>query len=62
MNDIASASEKGRRTIYTYFRSKRDIYNAVVKTESDKIIERLTAIVEAPIPPEQKLMVGKRSE
>ena len=30
MNDIASASDKGRRTIYTYFRSKRDIYNAVV--------------------------------
>lgn len=56
MNDIASASEKGRRTIYTYFRSKRDIYNAVVKTESDKIIERLSAIVDAPTPPEQKLM------
>lgn len=56
MNDIASASEKGRRTIYTYFRSKRDIYNAVVKTESDKIIERLSAIIDAPTPPEQKLM------
>ena len=56
MNDIASASEKGRRTIYTYFRSKRDIYNAVVKTESDKIIERLSAILDAPTPPEQKLM------
>lgn len=56
MNDIASASEKGRRTIYTYFRSKRDIYNAVVKTESDKIIERLTAITGSSVPPEQKLM------
>lgn len=56
MNDIASASEKGRRTIYTYFRSKRDIYNAVVKTESDKIIERLTAITGSSAPPEQKLM------
>ena len=44
MNDIASASDKGRRTIYTYFRSKRDIYNAVVKTESDKIIDKLSAI------------------
>lgn len=56
MNDIASASEKGRRTIYTYFRSKRDIYNAVVKTESDKIIERLNAIADANTHPEQKLM------
>lgn len=56
MNDIATASDKGRRTIYTYFRSKRDIFNAVVKTESDKIIERLTAVAETPAPPEQKLM------
>ena len=56
MNDIASASDKGRRTIYTYFRSKRDIYNAVVKTESDKIIDKLSAIVALPVDPQQKLM------
>lgn len=56
MNDIASASDKGRRTIYTYFRSKRDIYNAVVKSESDKIIERLTAVLDSQASPEQKLM------
>lgn len=56
MNDIASASDKGRRTIYTYFRSKRDIYNAVVKTESDKIIDKLSSIVDNPTDPEQKLM------
>lgn len=56
MNDIASASDKGRRTIYTYFRSKRDIYNAVVKTESDKIIDKLSAIVAQSVDPQQKLM------
>ena len=56
MNDIASASDRGRRTIYTYFRSKRDIYNAVVKTESDKIIDKLSAIVAQPVDPQQKLM------
>ena len=56
MNDIASASDKGRRTIYTYFRNKRDIYNAVVKTESDKIVEKLTQILDKPEPVEQKLM------
>ena len=38
MNDIAIAAEKGRRTIYTYFKNKRDIYNAVVETESDKVL------------------------
>ena len=36
MNDIALASKKGRRTLYTYFKSKEDIYLAVVESfESD---------------------------
>ena len=26
MNDIAAASGKGRRTLYTYFRNKEEIY------------------------------------
>ncbi|MDE7397282.1 MAG: TetR/AcrR family transcriptional regulator [Muribaculum sp.] len=38
MSDIASASDKGRRTIYTYFKNKRDIYNAVLERESENII------------------------
>lgn len=56
MNDIAVASGKGRRTIYTYFKNKREILNAVVKTESDKIVDKLIDIPNQPIPPEQKLM------
>ena len=56
MNDIASASEKGRRTIYTYFKSKRDIYNAVVKNESELIVERLSVIPAQEVSPEEKLM------
>jgi AcrR family transcriptional regulator len=56
MNDIAVASEKGRRTIYTYFRNKKEILNAVVKAECDKIIEKLIDIPRQPLPPEQKLM------
>ena len=31
MNDIALASKKGRRTLYTYFKSKNEIYLAVVE-------------------------------
>ena len=31
MNDIAQASGKGRRTLYTYFKSKEDIYWAVIE-------------------------------
>ena len=38
MNDIANASDKGRRTIYTYFKNKKEIYNAVIEQESEKLI------------------------
>lgn len=55
MNDIASASSKGRRTIYTYFKSKTEIFNAVIETESDKILSRLRLILSKPVSPEEKL-------
>lgn len=38
MSDIATASEKGRRTIYTYFKNKREIYNAVIEKESEQVV------------------------
>lgn len=56
MNDIASASDKGRRTIYTYFKSKRDIFNAVIESETDQLLGRLRHIVAQPTSPEEKLM------
>ena len=37
MNDIAVASKKGRRTLYTYFKSKEDIYMAVVESELEML-------------------------
>ena len=56
MNDIASASDKGRRTIYTYFKSKREIFNAVIQSETDQLLHRLSAIVAATgSTPEEKL-------
>lgn len=55
MNDIASASAKGRRTIYTYFKSKRDIFNAVIASETDELLTRLRKIVELDLAPQQKL-------
>lgn len=54
MNDIASASSKGRRTIYTYFKSKTEIFNAVIETETDKILSRLRSILSLAITPEEK--------
>ena len=55
MNDIASASDKGRRTIYTYFKSKREIFNAVIASETDELLNRLRHIVNLNLPPKEKL-------
>lgn len=54
MNDIASASDKGRRTIYTYFKSKRDIFNAVITKETDLVLGKLRLAVARPVPPDEK--------
>ena len=56
MNDIASASEKGRRTIYTYFKSKREIYNAVIANETEELLTRLRKIAEENSTPQEKLV------
>lgn len=45
MSDIATASDKGRRTIYTYFKSKREIYEATIESDSDRMVEQLKAVV-----------------
>ena len=55
MNDIAEASDKGRRTIYTYFKSKHEIFNAVVESESDKVIKRLQVIASEPVSAHERL-------
>lgn len=55
MNDIASASSKGRRTIYTYFKSKREIFNAVIASETDELLGRLRKIIMLDLPPQEKL-------
>lgn len=55
MNDIAAASEKGRRTIYTYFKNKKEIYNAVLESESDRMVTSLREIVAQDAPVEVRL-------
>lgn len=56
MNDIASASGKGRRTLYTYFKNKEDVYAAVIEQELDRMIVRLKEVAAKPIAPEDKLV------
>lgn len=55
MNDIAAASDKGRRTIYTYFKNKREIYNAVIDKESEQIVAKLRSVADSKDTPEEKL-------
>lgn len=55
MNDIASASDKGRRTIYTYFKNKRDIFNAVIEQETAKLLIELEQIARQHTPPAEKI-------
>jgi len=44
MNDIAEASGKGRRTLYTYFKSKDEIYSAVINGELQRISATFLAV------------------
>ena len=56
MNDIAVASTKGRRTLYTYFKSKEDIYVAVVESELDRLSEALDKVASEKIAPDLKIL------
>ena len=54
MNDIASSAAKGPRTIYTYFKSKRDIFNAVVENETDLLLKSLRMVLARPMSASEK--------
>jgi len=56
MNDIAKASERGRRTLYTYFRSKADIYHAVVTSELNNLYKKLQEVADKDMPADEKLI------
>lgn len=56
MNDIALASGKGRRTLYTYFKNKEDIYFAVIEEEMDRLSEKMKLVSQKYMEPEDKLV------
>lgn len=56
MNDIADAAKRGRRTLYTYFRSKEEIFHAVVDKELEQFKHELEIARRISLPPEQKLV------
>lgn len=55
MNDIAVASNKGRRTLYTYFKSKNEVYMAVVESELQQLIRTLEEVANKDLRPDEKL-------
>lgn len=56
MNDIAIASKKGRRTLYTYFKNKEQIYMAVVESEVQRLSQILQEVADKPIAPDTKII------
>ena len=57
MNDIAMASDKGRRTLYTYFKSKAEIYNAVLQSELKILYDSLEAVSKKKLPADEKIIL-----
>ena len=56
MNDIAVASGKGRRTLYTYFKSKEDVYYAVIESELERLSDRMDEVAAKRIKPQDKII------
>ena len=56
MNDIALASHKGRRTLYTYFKNKEELYLAVVESELDILSDVMKKVAEKDISPDRKII------
>ena len=55
MNDIAEASKKGRRTLYTYFNNKEEIYKAVIDKELEHLLDQLRIVSAQDTEPDIKL-------
>lgn len=55
MNDIAEASNKGRRTLYMYFKSKEDIYWNIIESEANRFLDTLEFVAHQNLPPAKKL-------
>ena len=56
MNDIAAASGKGRRTLYTYFNRKEDVYSAVIESELERLSDKLDEVAVMKMRPQEKIV------
>lgn len=56
MNDIAVASGKGRRTLYTYFNSKEEVFSAVIESELERLSDKLDEVAAMKMRPLDKVI------
>lgn len=56
MNDIAVASGRGRRTLYTYFKSKDDVYYAVIESELERLSDKMDEVAAKDTRPQDKII------
>ncbi|MBQ0062526.1 MAG: TetR/AcrR family transcriptional regulator [Prevotella sp.] len=56
MHDIALLSGKGRRTLYTYFNNKEEIYYAVIEGELDRLSDMLEDLSNRQLRPQDKVI------
>jgi len=55
MEEIASAAGKGKSTLYYYFPSKNEIFEAVVEDEMKNVVKRIREAVNASLTAKEKL-------
>lgn len=56
MADVATAANKSRRTVYTYFKSKEELLEASIEMEVKKISAAITKVAMSSLPPEKKII------
>ncbi len=56
MNDIAQESGRGRRTLYTYFNNKEEIFTTVIETELERLSDKLDELAEMKMRPRDKII------
>jgi AcrR family transcriptional regulator len=56
MIDVAHESGLGRRTLYMYYKTRDDLYRAVVKSEIELIVSQLQDVMKTNISPDKKFI------
>lgn len=56
INDVALESQKGRRTVYTYFKNKNELLDAVIKEEMQFVISSLEQVMKQNLDPLNKFI------